>query len=525
MSYHSSGIAFQWDHIRLLIPYDRLPLKFPIDWRFLEEFKTGFQGEITIFFECDRINFNIEILDVKTEPWVIRKFKEVVSGIEDIIHKIKSVAGYETFTLGAARSILQEEGFHFDDGKARRIAAEIVNSMPMQHRESKVSIPLSGLSFLPEGIRFHHRNMQFEVNKERLPFEIGPILDKIKSSLEGDMTFHFEFTYFLRWDVDRNSVQTGNVDRQVNRVEINQDTLQAFKTLRGHRVCDAIKRFADKAAVTLGQVKLILKEWGLNVNHREIANRIIATIPPWSEKKDFKVPLKKIIFHDYKIEVLADGGKITISASDLPFKTNRILEKIKYIFEGYIKVHMYQPYQFTWNHALQQLDIERRKAVKVRIDIDEDALKKFEKISWLYIKLLGKVAPIIAEGLLRRKLKPTDKVPYEKIANKGYDIEYIKHLEKISEEIYPTEEDLWFRKGNCLVWERPIPGAATYIFKWPEEELELFIARIWISELLDIRNNREESGFITRVIHTNVYNWEISLKRTLRKKCQKKRNF
>ena len=109
---------------------------------------------------------------------------------------------------------------------------------------------------------------------------------------------------------------------------------------------------------------------------------------------------------------------------------------------------------------------------------------------------------------------------YEEIESEGYyDRECIGLLQEMAEKVFVTGQDLWFRIGRCLVWERPIFAAATYIFRWPQEDLKLFIARIWISELKDIRRKKEECGYVTRVMHKDVDGWKSNLERGIRENC------
>jgi hypothetical protein len=162
------------------------------------------------------------------------------------------------------------------------------------------------------------------------------------------------------------------------------------------------------------------------------------------------------------------------------------------------------------------LAIEKKKAIKIRISIDENTLHRLEKIRRLYIQLCEKMDPFTAKKVLK-PLTPVRTVPASYLESKPYDPECIRILESIADKIYMTDRDLWFRIKNRLVWERAEFGAATYIFEWPGEEIEFFIGRIWVSELQDIRRD-PESGYVNRVIHTpeDVSQWEWNLKKRLR---------
>jgi hypothetical protein len=116
--------------------------------------------------------------------------------------------------------------------------------------------------------------------------------------------------------------------------------------------------------------------------------------------------------------------------------------------------------------------------------------------------------------------RPVDQVPLAELTNKDYDAKCIHILEKMADQIYITTQDLWFRIGDRLIWERPEKDWATHIFEWPEEDLEFFVGKTWIADLREIRENKEETGYITRVNHTpdDVSRWQRYLKRAIKKR-------
>lgn len=522
ITYIPKGISFQWDFIQITIPYSRVPIKFSLTVNLLEEFKTSFQGSITICIISQWLDSRIEMKEVKVENHVIQKFKETASFIQNIIDKVTARVVEKTLTFKKTRSILKENGFQFDKSKIHRILSEIVNSMPFQKIVQKISIPLSSLDYHSNEIRFFHNNIQLDVKKNKFPFEVGPILEKEKIHFKGDIVFHIGIISNYQWNVDLEQLLVEQGSQEIKKVEIHQETLKTFKQYRCQRICPAIKKLIDESSISLENAESILIDWGLGLKHKEIAAHIVSTISSWTEEKKCDVFLKEITYNDNHIIVPINGRKIRILASSLPFKTNHVLEKIKDVFEGQIRIDLYQSFKFIWNQKLQKLEIEKIIPLKFKIKINEEILKKFEKIHWLYIGLLEKVGPILAEKIIRERLISLDKIPKEVIESKGYDRKCIRILEEMADDIYlmEAESDLWFRIKDRLVWERPIFGAATYIFNWPQEELNLFIARIWISELQDIRKNRKESGYIDRVIHTpdDISVWEWNLKQKLKKK-------
>ena len=512
-NYNTSGIRFRWNQIWVMIPSDQLPLKIK-NGHLLEEFKTDLQGEIIIYLYCHRINHKIEKTEVRIDKRVVDNFVEFTSRIEHLVNKIQSLATMESLTLRKAQAVLDNDGFRYDDDKIHRILAEIINNMPLQQIQKKIEVPLSHLQYNTKGINFPYDNVFLDVQKKKLTFEIGSIWERIKSSVEGIITFYVNVSHLQRWDNKVGQLLVGTVTKDVTKAEINPDTLDAFKQLRCEMICGSIGSLINRSSVSPDKVEPILEEWDLDLNNQEIGEKIVDTIPPWTEENVFQVPLNEITYRDSDIMISLNGENVFIVAEQLPFETSTVLENIKEVFESNIKVRVSQSVQFKWSQAKKQLTINRQKYVIKKIEVEDETIQKFKKIIVLYKKLLEKgIDPITAIGDLE-KLE-INKVPEDDILKKkGYDVECVRFLEKITDHIYMTSKDLWFhiKEKDKLIWERPEIGAATYIFNWPKEELKDFIGRVWGLELKYIRGNLEDS-YIGRVIHNpdERSRWETNL--------------
>ena len=562
ISYHApdAGISFQWNRLRLLIPYHRLPLTASLG-SLLEEFKTVLEGDLTLWLECRRFTLDIEIIEVKVTEEVIHRLSGITSRIEDVVKQIKSLVEQESLTLEKAQIILYQKGFQFDDSHVHRILVKIIDSLPPRKIVEQLPFPLAHLNYDARGIRFYSKNTRFEVEKNKLPVEVGPAVERIKSNFTGDITFHIETTNLQQWDSSQGQLQTGQVSREVKNIEVDATIPRLFKALRNQLVRDAIKQSIDNRSISMDSIKSLLEGWGLDLKHREIAKELISTTPPWTQEKDLNVPLKDILYHDDGIAVPVAGQNMRISSNNLAFTTHQQLEEIKHRFEGYLKIHVFEPFQLAWDEEKEQLTIERQKAVKIKLTIDDETIEQLKKAYRRYIEKVvepdvenaapdqpGPAADPLAhasettaadkdtkdtavetavEPTLEKAAefivdlpRPVSKIPAAELENKAYHVESIHILEAMADRIYMTTQDLWFRIGDRLVWERPVKDSATYIFQWPEEELEFFVGKIWVAELQEIREDRESSGYITRVYRKleDLARWKKNLKRAINKK-------
>ena len=565
ISYHGPdlGISFNWNRLQLLIPYHRLPIKAAIG-PLLEEFKTSLQGKgiIAVYLECHRLTFSIEITDVKINKAVLQRFADFTSRIEGIVKQISSLVEKDSLNLEKTQIVLYQNGFQFGDSQVHRILTKIINFLPPKKTIEKLPFPLANLNYNSKGIRFYNRDTQFEVEKNKLPVEVGPAMERIKSNFIGDITFHIENSYLHRWDTGQGRLQVGQISREVKDIEVGPGIPRVFKTMRNQLIMESIRKLISDASLSLDSIKNLLEEWGVNLKHQEIAYELVSNIAPWTEEKDINVPLKDITYLDDGIVIPVAGQNMRISAKNLSFRTNRLLENIKQTFEGHIKIHVYQSLQIAWDEEKEQITIDRKKAVKIKISIDDDTVNRLRKIYWLYIEKgvevganaafpdqspypagesqpkAGQSEPLetveaehtietstveepgrSSEASFMDLPRPVDQVPLSELTNKDYDAKCIHILEKMADQVYMTTQDLWFRIGDRLIWERPGQDSATHIFKWPEEDLEFFVGKIWTADLQEIREEKEETGYITRIKHTpdDLSRWERYLKRALKK--------
>ncbi len=510
LHYDTYGFRFRWNEIWLVIPYEQQPLEFAAG-HLLEEFKNNLKGEITICLHWHRIYHKIEEVEVPEDKnkSASDEVADITSSIEQITSKIQSSAVKGSLTLEKARIVLAESGFDYNDEKIHRILSEIVNNMPLQQIQEEVEVRLSSLQYDADGVRFSCGGVWFQVPGNILPFETGPALENIKSRLDGTITFNIEKRCIVRWDSKASKLWVGQVTEDVSQAEIAPDTLEAFKELRGEMICNAIDDI-DRVTLSLDEVESILKEWGLDLNNQEIGKRIASCISLWTEEKHFQIPLKDVNYRNSDIEISANGENVSVPAALLPFETSAVLENIKEIFEGDIKVNIHQPIRFKWDLTGKQLTIERENA-SCTIEIDDEILSEFKNIRELYEKLSNKFGPfealrIIAGSVLQEMGKG------EHIGEGHYEPECVRILVEMAKISYMTSCDFWFKIGNLLIWERPEYSSATYIFDWPTEPLRHFMLNVWGSTLYDIRHD-PSSGFRDTVNHdaADVSKWKRNL--------------
>jgi len=526
LHYDTYGFRFRWNEIWLAIPYEQQPLKFTVG-HLLEEFKNNLKGKITIYLHWHRINPEIEKVEVLVDTSVSNEVADITSHIEQITSEIQSLVVKGALTLDEARIVLAESGFDYNDEKIHRILSEIVNNMPLQEIQQEVKVPLSSLQYDADGVRFSWGGVWFQVPGNKLTFEIGPILKDIKSSLTDTITFNIEKRCIVRWDSNASKLSVGQVTKDVSQADITPDTLEAFKELRGTMICDAINDI-DRAILSLDgldEVESILKEWGLDLSNQEIGNRIISSIPYWTQEWRLTQPAKDVQYSASGIVISSEGGTASIPREELPFETGDVLDGIKGILEGDIVAIIRQRVGFTWSETEQQLTIGRGIHVSYDVTVEDEFLRQLE-----YFDL--EVEPAHWHEATRGRLKKPGKRPDARIEGVKYNPECVRFLyEKVKQKggnIYMTTRDLWFEIGNVLVWERPEPcksdvpicegtqsskTGATYVFEFPDKPVADFIQSIWSYELLEHIRDRT-SGYIVRVIHdykNGLRNWKANI--------------
>lgn len=250
--------------------------------------------------------------------------------------------------------------------------------------------------------------------------------------------------------------------------------------------------------------------------------KALENLPPWTEPRNVAVPLKDIEYRDSGVLIPLNGERVSIAAELLPFKTSTVINKVKYVFESNLTASIYKISRLRWESGRKQLEIENTYALGEEIKVGKADLEIFGKIESFYNKLRRKYDPFKASSFLEKaagdskpvKLTDVKKAPKSIWKDPKYDKGCVRFLIAYTNTCFITGRDFWFRKGDRLAWEEPRRSKATYIFKWPVEPLQVFICRVWISALKDIRGD-PKSGYIGRVIHDrkNRLNWEANVRK------------
>jgi hypothetical protein len=517
--YDPHSFRFKWNEIWLAVPYKQQDLKIK-NSRFLEIFKDILKSEIKINVFWNRVFQKIDAVNIEMSPANTKELSDILSHVETCVEKIRALVKERELSLEKAKDILAAEGLQCPDDEIHQILTTIVDEMALQREPVTFPISLKDIEYGPSEFIFHYDGKSFRLNNSKLPFETGPILQEIKGQLSGDLTFHMDIGCLVKWDRKNKELLVGELSTGVkeikDKVEIIQETLDNFEVLRAGLICDAINEI-DKNTLSLGDVETILKKWGLDLKNRKIGERIENTIPKWLKERSFSVPAKEVEYFSSGIRIYSNDGPVLIRSKDLPFETSDVLDKIKDIFEGDIQITESRTVGFVWSKTKEQLDIEQGSA-SYKVEAEDKILERFRCVHVMY-KALKIKFPARPEWDIIKIIRESGYVgglPAGSIAP-GYDPQCITILEKKAEYIYMTGIDLWFKIDDVLVWERPEYSAATYVFKWPEQQrsLEDFIAKIWSYELLEHIWRDPSTGYKYRVIHDydyDLYNW----KRTFR---------
>jgi hypothetical protein len=308
------------------------------------------------------------------------------------------------------------------------------------------------------------------------------------------------------------------IDTTVSELKDKIDSLEnAIKSILYKMVCDSIKELiARKSKVSIDEVGSLLNEWGLSLENRDAAKRIEKYIPPWTEEEHAIVPLKDVTYKNSSIVFPLDERRISLGARLLPFATSAVLEEIKEIFEGNLEILHDMTLSFRWDSESGQLKIVREYKLK-SISTDDASLKIFKKIKEL-ADALGPfkakvVLPELFKGTKTKETKNKAQIPSTLLhKDSTYNSDCIDVLMDMADVCYITDRDFWFKVDNVLIWEEPKYSKATYIFKWPEEPLQVFIFRVRISTLKAIRKD-PDSGYKDKAVHVEkISNWEKNLK-------------
>jgi hypothetical protein len=269
---------------------------------------------------------------------------------------------------------------------------------------------------------------------------------------------------------------------------------------------------ASDAPPSLAKVESILAEMGLSLT-KDIGERIARFVPAWFEEKNIIVPLRYINYDDYGISISLNGEGVKIPSRLLPFDSSKVLNKIKSLLERNLEAFIDKKFSFQWNSVSNKLTVEHEYVLRKKIKIDDASLRTLKKVEELRIRL----GPFSADSFIGDIFEPSEPkrivsrsaIPTKFLHAPKYNTKCLDVLMSMAETCYVTGRDFWFKVGDVLIWEEPRYSKATYIFKWPEEPLRIFIFRIWISELQDIRRD-PESGYIDKAIHVPLTNPDVS---------------
>jgi hypothetical protein len=512
LHYDSHCFRFKWNEAWLAVPYEQQHLLKTKHGSFLEIFKGILKTKITIRISWNRIFQNIDDIRVKTSSTNVEEIDDISSRIEQCVSDIQSLVKTRELSLEKAQAALVARGLESDDGKIHEILSEIIDKMEPQKEPVSVKVPLRDIEYGQYEVTFHYLGKSFQVDKDELhPFEIGPILNKIKSQLKGAITFRIDRDCLVKWDRNNTKLLVGDVRMGVERVDIAPATLDSFKELRAKVICDAINAL-DKKTISIEQVKLILEEWGLDLDQKEIGEMIASSIPQWEVELSFQVPADQVEYSSDGITcALGQGRKEFIPSTELPFGTGDVLDGIKGMLEGNINVAICYDKGFIWDKEDERLAIRQgKKSYKVTADDEFLRSIKFLDVPFVYPSDEGTVSgPTRIDSYGRGH--PRKKGYYHPRCSV-----FLKSLvEQAKGDIYMTSVDLWLKIDDILIWERPKYSAATYFFHWPSEPIEKFIHETWGRTLEYIRNNGSKTGYITRATHDHEYglaSWKREMK-------------
>lgn len=499
LHYDSHCFRFKWNEAWLAVPYEQQRLLKIKDGYFLEIFKGILKSKITINISWNRIFQKIDAIHVETSSTNAEEIDDISSRIEQCVSDIQSLVEKRELSLEKAQAALAAGGLECDDEKVHEILSEIIEKMEPQKEPVSVKVLLRDIEYGQYEVTFHHLGKSFQVDKDELPFETGPILDEIKSQLEGAITFRIDRDCLVKWDCKNAKLLVGDVRMGIEEVEIAQETLDSFKELRAKMICDAINAL-DRETISIEQVEPILQAWGLDLDHQEIGQMIASSIPQWEVELSFQLPADQVEYSSAGITcTLGQGRKEFIPSTELPFGTGDVLDGIKGMLEGNINVIIRYNKEFMWDKENERLAIGQGKK-SYKVTADDEFLKsiKFLDVPFVYPSDEGSGPTCI------------DSYGTGHPGKKGYyhprcSVFLKSVVEQAKGDTYMTSVDLWLKIDDILIWERPKYSAATYFFHWPSEPIEKFIHETWGRTLEYIRDNGSKTGYITKAIHDHKY--------------------
>lgn len=512
LEYDSFGFRYKWNGVWLSVPYEQESLNIK-EGRLLEVFKNTLKSDITLCTSWNRVFQGLDNIGAIITPNASKELDDLSSRITKCISEVKSLTIARGLSFEKAQAVFTENSLKCSDKKMHQILSEIIDSIKPHGDPVNVDVPLSDIEYSSYDITFHWLSTTFKVGKDALPFEPSPNLEKIKNRLKGHITFHVVRDSIVKWDSRTDSLLVGDVRTGIEQVEVTPGALVGLKDLRASIICDAVN-ILDRKTISIEQVQSILEEWGLDVKNQEIGLKIAESIPKWNIEVLLKIPANDVEYSSYGIKVPSKyGQEFYIPSKELPFGTSDVLEGIKGILEGNINIVKHYSERFVWDEAEKQIKIEKS-SESYEVTVTDDFLDslKFEDVEFISPSDTGSL------------VGPTNRTSWGNPRSTGYyDLKCIRFLKDIVKRAkgntYITSVDLWFKIDGMLIWERPVFGAATYVFRWPDKPINKFIHETWGTTLEYTRRHPEESSYLNRVIHDYdaLYSWRSNLKSNIRK--------
>lgn len=243
------------------------------------------------------------------------------------------------------------------------------------------------------------------------------------------------------------------------------------------------------------------------------------------------VPVSELTFGYDNVTYKTQDATIVVST---PFPCTPMLNKIRDKLTGEVLIEgiLKKTGRFNWQEKKVESWWEPKQA---NIKWNDEVLEKIEGLREVMIKetrydeLLRKLhsfkefsistaSVMFGEEGLQLQQEDIDGL-IQKFWKKDYDAEYFKALNDLDpNDIYLTKDFFIFNFGDKVVIERPVYGAATYVFENPGDPAELAAAFREIPKY-DIRYTEEISkalGYVGFVIHDYVSGWISIVKRMMK---------
>ncbi len=540
LRFYPTGLGFLYENRLLMIDEDQLPFPYfqvPPAMKDLLTQGMVFKVHFTHFRQWDRaarqLRSGTVVREVETgmDQAGIDAFLEQMEKLERLTTSLENCIYQQTLTFEKAKEHMEQEGFEQTNFDIHQRLTRLTLQLPPARTTIRAALPLSKLSYTPGDVVFPYtgesikdgpvKDEAIQIKPEQWPFETGPAVELHKNSFSGEVRVRMVQMDRLRWDMNTRATAADLISRETVEVNISQVHIDAFKSFRLNHLCNHINNGIKANSIDMDFTAALLKEWGLDTGHEEVGKGIAETVEPWGTENNYRILLKDIIYRQDEIEVPEEPGKsLILSTRTLRLKSSPLMDAIKEIFEGEIQLKVTREIRFLWENKENRLIISR-KGPRVVFSIDDETLKRLQKIKTLYVELRETMGRVKALDFLLRGPGRSERVNLEdrELGRRGYDIECIRILEEMSEDVYLTDRDVWFRVKDRVVWERPDEKGATYVFLWPTEPLPIFIGGLWGMRLIDVQRSRD-LGYIGRVIHNPdvVSRWEENLKNCLRKK-------